>query len=174
MTIKRVDHVSVVVEDLSDAVDFFVALGMTHEAGMPFEEVFRPGFWGNVVHLFKKDIIAGGADRAGAIIHLRTEDHAFYARLYVRAVLERGLLVQCVGPSFDPKTGKACPIDLATGGPWYGPTDLGIENFELRWNANKRGFDIVRKSDLQIVADGRNFPTRELAVEWIEKTARAN
>lgn len=143
-------------------------------AGMPFEEVFRPGFWGNVVHLFKKDIISGGVDRAGAVIHLRTEDHAFYARLYVRAVLERGLLVQCIGPGFDVKSGKACPIDLATGGPWTGPTDLGIDNFELRWNAGKRGFDIVRKSDLQVVADGRNFPTRELAVEWIEKTAGAN
>jgi catechol 2,3-dioxygenase-like lactoylglutathione lyase family enzyme len=32
MTIKRLDHVSVVVEDLAAAVDFFVALGMTKDA----------------------------------------------------------------------------------------------------------------------------------------------
>jgi len=31
MTIKRLDHVSVVVEDLADAVAFFTALGMTKE-----------------------------------------------------------------------------------------------------------------------------------------------
>ena len=29
MTIKRLDHVSVVVDDLAGAVDFFTALGMT-------------------------------------------------------------------------------------------------------------------------------------------------
>jgi hypothetical protein len=31
MTIKRLDHVSVVVEDLADAVAFFTALGITKE-----------------------------------------------------------------------------------------------------------------------------------------------
>jgi len=31
MTIKRLDHISVVVEDLADAVAFFTALGMTKE-----------------------------------------------------------------------------------------------------------------------------------------------
>jgi hypothetical protein len=160
--------------DFSESQYAFLDASAKIPADMPFEEVFRPAFWGNVVHLFKKDAIGGGADRAGAIIHLRTEDHSFYARLYVRAVLERGLLVQCVGPSIDPRTGKACPVDLATGGPWTGPTALGIDNFDLRWNSTKRGFDIVRRSDLQVVADGRNFPTRELAVEWIEKTAGAN
>jgi catechol 2,3-dioxygenase-like lactoylglutathione lyase family enzyme len=37
MTIKRLDHVSVVVEDLAAAVDFFTALGMTIEGQMPIE-----------------------------------------------------------------------------------------------------------------------------------------
>ena len=37
MTIKRLDHVSVVVEDLAAAVAFFTALGMTREGGMPVE-----------------------------------------------------------------------------------------------------------------------------------------
>jgi catechol 2,3-dioxygenase-like lactoylglutathione lyase family enzyme len=37
MTIKRLDHVSVVVEDLADAVAFFTALGMTKEGEMPIE-----------------------------------------------------------------------------------------------------------------------------------------
>ncbi len=37
MTIKRLDHVSVVVDDLAAASDFFTALGMTLEGQMPIE-----------------------------------------------------------------------------------------------------------------------------------------
>jgi catechol 2,3-dioxygenase-like lactoylglutathione lyase family enzyme len=37
MTIKKLDHVSVVVEDLAAAVDFFTALGMTIEGQAPIE-----------------------------------------------------------------------------------------------------------------------------------------
>src|ERR1044072_9210347 len=37
MTIKRLDHISVVVEDLTAAVDFFITLGMTKEGEAPIE-----------------------------------------------------------------------------------------------------------------------------------------
>ena len=37
MTLKRLDHVSVVVEDLEPAIAFFAALGLTVEAKMPIE-----------------------------------------------------------------------------------------------------------------------------------------
>src|SRR6201987_1777230 len=37
MTIKRLDHVSVVVDDLAAATAFFIALGMTIEDEMPVE-----------------------------------------------------------------------------------------------------------------------------------------
>src|ERR1700744_5526336 len=37
MAIKRLDHVSVVVEDLAPAIAFFTALGMTIEGQMPIE-----------------------------------------------------------------------------------------------------------------------------------------
>src|SRR5262252_1864415 len=37
MTIKRLDHVSVVVEDLAGAIDFFTELGMTIEGEAPVE-----------------------------------------------------------------------------------------------------------------------------------------
>ena len=37
MTIKRLDHVSVVVYDLAAAISFFTALGMTIEGEMPIE-----------------------------------------------------------------------------------------------------------------------------------------
>jgi catechol 2,3-dioxygenase-like lactoylglutathione lyase family enzyme len=37
MTIKRMDHVSVVVDDLPPAIDFFTTLGMAREGEMPIE-----------------------------------------------------------------------------------------------------------------------------------------
>jgi catechol 2,3-dioxygenase-like lactoylglutathione lyase family enzyme len=37
MTIKRLDHVSVVIDDLAAAIAFFTALGMTIEGEMPVE-----------------------------------------------------------------------------------------------------------------------------------------
>ncbi len=37
MTIKRLDHVSIVVDDLAAAIAFFTALGMTLEGEMPIE-----------------------------------------------------------------------------------------------------------------------------------------
>jgi catechol 2,3-dioxygenase-like lactoylglutathione lyase family enzyme len=37
MTIRRLDHVSVVVDDLADAIDFFTTLGMTLEGQAPVE-----------------------------------------------------------------------------------------------------------------------------------------
>ena len=37
MTIKRMDHVSVVVEDLASAIAFFTTLGMTLDGQMPIE-----------------------------------------------------------------------------------------------------------------------------------------
>ncbi len=37
MTIKRLDHISVVVDDLAAAIAFFTALGMTREDEMPIE-----------------------------------------------------------------------------------------------------------------------------------------
>jgi hypothetical protein len=37
MTIKRLDHVSVVVDDLAAAIDFFTTLGMTIEGKSPIE-----------------------------------------------------------------------------------------------------------------------------------------
>jgi catechol 2,3-dioxygenase-like lactoylglutathione lyase family enzyme len=37
MTIKRLDHISVVVDDLAAAIAFFTTLGMTREGAMPVE-----------------------------------------------------------------------------------------------------------------------------------------
>ena len=40
MTVKRMDHVSIIVDDLPAAIAFFTTLGLTFEGGMPVE-----GLW---------------------------------------------------------------------------------------------------------------------------------
>ena len=96
----------------------------THTATMPtgwdFEDAMKPGFWTNVVHLIRGNKLTSDANKTGSIVELRTEDHAFFALLYIRAAMESGLIVQCIGPVSDPKSGKACPVDLETGLPWQG------------------------------------------------------
>ena len=135
-----------------------------------FEDALKPGYWVNVAEKLRKNPTTNEPDRTGALIDLCTEDHAFYARLYVRAVLTSGLIVQCIGPAFDAKTGKACPVDLITGKAWQGRKSAESDHFDVKWNVGVRGFDIIRKSDRQIVVNGSNFPTREMAEEWIKKT----
>ena len=61
MTIKRLDHISVVVDELADAVAFFTALGMTIDGQMPIE-----GPW--------VDRINGIEDVQVDIVMMRTPD----------------------------------------------------------------------------------------------------
>lgn len=61
MTIKRLDHISVVVDDLAGAVAFFTALGMTVEGQMPVE-----GAW--------VDRVNGIEDVRVDIVMMRTPD----------------------------------------------------------------------------------------------------
>lgn len=155
--------------DLQELEFAYANMSARVPTGVTFEEVLKPGFWANVVKLFQKNTTSGQPDRSGAIIHVRTEDHAYYAQIYVRAVLERGLIVVCIGPSRDPKSNEACPIDLETGSAWTGRKDLNSKEFEAKWNVGKRGFDIIRTEDQQVVADGMNIKTREAALEMLNK-----
>lgn len=61
MTIKRLDHVSIVVDDLQHAIAFFGALGLTVEGEAPIE-----GAW--------VDSVNGLADVRVDIVMLRTPD----------------------------------------------------------------------------------------------------
>lgn len=138
-------------------------------ANWDYEDTLRPGFWANVCHLLKRNPVSGEPSRQGALIDVGTEDHAFFAKLYVRAVLKAGLVVQCIGPSIDPRTGKACPIDIETGLAWQGRKDVESGVFDIRWNGT--AFDIVTRDTEQTIAE--NFATRELATEWVSKTKAA-
>lgn len=133
-----------------------------------FEDAMQPEFWAYVSHKFRSNQLTGGRDRIGAFIDLATEDHAFYALLYVCDITKSGgLIVQCIGPSVDPKSGRTCPVDLKTGRPWGG------RKFDVRWNEESRGFDVVLKATGEIVADGKDFPTAELAIAWAVNAARS-
>lgn len=125
--------------------------------GHTVDDALRPEYWVNHAHKLKAPAFSGEADRAGAILHLRTQDHAHYARLYVRAVLERGLMLQLLEK-----------FDLGTK-----PVEKDSDPFKIRWNVGKRGYDVIRSSDNEIVGDASKFPTREMAMQWIAGTLKA-
>lgn len=90
------------------------------------DDVLRSEAWANVAGMVAKDSANTRPDMLGSLIEVRTSDHSWFMELYIRSVVHDqlrhpvGLEVVCIGPAVDPKTGKACPIDLATGAPWAG------------------------------------------------------
>jgi len=128
----------------------FATFSAVLPVGWTVEDALKPEFWVHVAGKFSKDAFTGDPDKAGAIIELRTIDHAFYARLYVRAVQERGLIVQMMGE----------PVYL-------GQQQVKTEGYEINWNVGKRGYDVIRKSDRSIVADGAKLKTKEQAQSWV-------
>ena len=91
-------------------------------ADWTFEDVLKPEAWVNVCWRVAKDQTNTRIDSAGSIIQAHHKE--WLAELYIQEVIYDhlksacGLKVTCIGPVCDPKTGKACPIDIATGLPW--------------------------------------------------------
>lgn len=92
-----------------------------------FEDVLNPDFWSGVASFFQANAAAGVShDRLGTVVEILTRDHAYYGKVYVKGLRKNkqgvadGLIVECIGPSFDIETGKMCPVDLNTGLPWKG------------------------------------------------------
>lgn len=125
-------------------------------AGHTYEDILRPEYWSAVSHRLQKRY-ENERDRRGAVIEVRSEDHAFYAELYVRAVLDAGLIVAPIRP----------PVSLMP------DRTISAESLVAHWNLGKQGFDVVRCSDNEVVKDGNGFPTREKAEEWIRDTLKA-
>lgn len=135
----------------------YAEIDVTQPVGHTVDDALHPEYWVHHAYKLKARAFTGEADRTGALLRLRTEDHAHYALLYVRAVHDKGLTVQLLGEPFV-----------------LGRQAKETPSFDIRWNVGKRGFDIIRKSDREIVSDGSKNPTRELAEAWIEKTLKAN
>ena len=127
---------------------------VTLPVGVAFDEVLKPETWSQISHRFMRNPASGEPDRTGAVIEVRTQDHAFYAEIYVRAV--RGTVLD-VGVIREPV--------------YFGPKDIKTNAYEVRWNVGKRGFDVIRTSDRTIVEGAEKFPTKELAYRWIEDVA---
>jgi len=93
-------------------------------AGWDFEDCLNPDFWAFVAHKLQSQASAAAkASIAGAEIRLVADDLSFCADVMVIGIRQNvhgqadGLYVSCIGPSFDPATGKACPVDVRTGTP---------------------------------------------------------
>lgn len=124
--------------------------------GWTVEDALKPEFWVHVAGKLGKNELTGAQDRAGGIIELRTVDHAFYAQLYIRAVQERGLIVQLMGE----------PV-------YFGPREVKSAAYKERWNVGARGYDIIRESDNEIVAHASKIKTKEQVQAWIDEAMKA-
>ena len=149
---------------------FHVLVPVDHE----YEDVLRREFWVNVQPTLKWVKGRQELDFRGSLIDVFREDMAWHAQLRVTAIVGDGLSVVCQGPSFDVKTGKKMPMDLDTELAWKGdkPVKEG-EPYEKNWNIGKMGYDIVRTSDRELVADGSKIKTKAQAEHWINEALKA-
>jgi hypothetical protein len=134
----------------------YIRFTYTLPVGWEFSWCLDPGFWVHCCHLFQADRHTNSPDKVGSIIEVRTQDHEFYAELYVRAVQERGLVVSVLRE----------PVRVA-------PKELGNgkhDDFVKRWVGGKGGYyQIVRTLDGAIVSDGKKLQTKEMAQDFIDK-----
>ena len=129
---------------------------ITLPEGAAFEDALQQEYWVNVAHLFKSNPNTNSSDLAGSIIIVDSADRTFCGELYVRAVPDKGLVVGVYRkPVFFGPKGGANPL------------------FDTRWNIGDRGWDIIRKSDNEIVGPAKKFPIKEDAVDWINATISA-
>lgn len=128
----------------------YARMSATLPEGIDFLDILRPEYWANVAYKLKADNMTGRRDLSGTIISVRTADHAFYAELYVRAVSDRGLVVGVLKE----------PV-------YFGPKEIKSNQYKSRWNPGKKGWEIQRVSDNEIVAGP--FPIKEAVQDWIDK-----
>lgn len=123
---------------------------ITLPVGWKFEWCLKPEFWAQVAYKFKGDKMTGGIDVEGGVVEVRTEDHAFYGELYVRAVRDDGIVAAVLRE----------PV-------YFGLQEIKSSAFETKWNVGKRKFDIIRLSDREVVASAK---TKDDAQSWINAT----
>jgi hypothetical protein len=134
----------------------YAGVDVTMPVGHTIEDALKSEYWALHAHKMLKPQFSSGPDWAGAVIYLRTDDHALYCQLYVRAVKQGGLDVAIIGTPAR-----------------FGPEVLSTGGYEHRWNVGKRGYDIIRKSDRSIVADGRDVRTRDDVQKWIDESRKS-
>lgn len=116
------------------------------------EDALAPEFWSQVAYKFQRAISTEG-NYAGSIIEVRTHDLTMYARLFVRAVQKRGLVVHLLDSHY------------------IGLQELKSDRFEARWNAQAKGYDIIRKLDKEVIGQARDFQTKDQVQAWLDRNA---
>lgn len=150
-------------KDLAMAEFVTPTMTITVPYGTPFESILKPEFWVNVRSKFARNAVSGQMEKSGSSIIVRTVDMAYHADLIVLAVVEGGMIVECVGPVHD-KHGNGQPYYIGPRG------DLSDDRHTVNWNNQKRGFDIIRKSDRQIVGQAVAIRTRSQVLDWLRNS----
>ena len=89
-----------------------------------FGDVMKPIAWVFEAHKFAANPLGNARPKIGSII--LASSSKFFAMLRVQAITvdaqksPAGLTLLCIGPSFDPVSGRAAPINAHTGMPWHG------------------------------------------------------
>lgn len=96
-------------------------------ADWDFSDALKPEFWALIAPGLQANVAASVLrDRLGTVIHVHSEDHAFYGQVMVTGLRRNkegnadAVFVTCIGPVFDPETGKCWAVDTKTGGIWKG------------------------------------------------------
>lgn len=124
---------------------------VTLPVGWTIDDVLSAEAWSEVAHLLDGNKMSNTQPQVGAIIEVRTQDHAFYAELYVRAVRKMALDVDVI---------QAKPLGPKAENPVSG-------DYKPRWNVGAGGYDIIRKSDGAIVGRASDFKLKEDALAYI-------
>lgn len=89
-----------------------------------FADVMKPAAWVYDAPKFAADKFTGQRAKIGSIIIASSSK--FVAMLRIQAITlddqknPAGLALLCIGPSFDPVSGKAAPVNAHNGMPWNG------------------------------------------------------
>lgn len=149
--IREAPKPKLLMRDLVRAEHAYGRYSVTLAAGHTIDQMLKPEYWVLTAHLFQADKNSGLPDRAGAIIEVRDEAHTFYAELYVRAVQEKGLVVQMLRKE-----------DI---GPKLAPTG----NYFYEFNRAEKIWDVKRKSDNETVFSHK---LKEEASDWVKKNLK--
>lgn len=115
---------------------------VTLPAERSFEETLDPVFWSHVAR--KIDM------KFQNFIEVYRADRTLVGQLYVRGILGSNVYVAVIDK----------PIE-------FGKQTVATKGLTPVWNEGKKGWDVVRAEDKQVVASGEQFVTREQAEQWI-------